>query len=92
MASYEKRDVARQDLKELMEKIVIAAAVTDGSQAIALAETLTATEGQGERTCCRYRWLRAVSHAADTDSPLRAGRTLPEDRDQSSRHFIAILD
>ena len=45
MASYEKRDVARQDLKELMEKIVIAAAVTDGSQAIALAETLTATEG-----------------------------------------------
>jgi len=46
MASYEKRDVARQDLKELMEKIVIAARVTDGSQAIAtLAEPLTATEG-----------------------------------------------
>jgi len=31
----------------------------------------------------------AISHAADTDSPLRAGRTLPEDRDQSCRHFIA---
>ena len=45
MASDEKRDAARQDLKELMEKMVIAAGVTDGSQTIAtLAEPLTATQ------------------------------------------------